>query len=121
MGSSSEWKAIAERTQNALNAKIPQEWRLPRHLLETTEKDVTWVPASSGILSEKELAITLCDATEIIQKVHAGTWSAEEVCLAFCKRAAVAQQLVRILDHSSPREIDELTATGELPDGDLLR
>jgi amidase len=88
-----------------LNAKIPQAWRLPRHLLETTEKDVTWVPASSGILSEKELATTLCDATEIIQKIHAGTWSAEEVCLAFCKRAAIAQQLVRITTIQVPEKL----------------
>ena len=79
------------------------------------------MPASSGILSEKELTITLCDATEIIQNIHAGTWTAEDVCLAFCKRAAIAQQLVRILDHSTPSEICALTAIGELPDGDLLR
>lgn len=86
---------VIQKVQRALASKIPEAWRLPQHLLESQQKDVSGIPASCGILSEDELTITACDATEILSKVHSGVWSAEQVCLAFCKRAAIAQQLVR--------------------------
>ena len=54
--------------------------------------------ASANILSERELEITTAkDAIYILEKIHTRIWSAEEVTRAFCKRAAIAQQLVRCL------------------------
>ena len=36
------------------------------------------------------------DATALLQKLREGEWSAEQVTVAFCKRAAIAHQLVRL-------------------------
>ena len=53
------------------------------------------VPLTCGILSETELKITSdYDATALLEKLRSGVWSVEEVTVAFCKRAAIAQQLV---------------------------
>lgn len=67
---------------------------MEKEFLEPEQRDVSGVPAASGILSQEEVDITIKDATAILEKIHAGVWSAEKVCLAFCKRAAIAQQLV---------------------------
>jgi amidase len=54
--------------------------------------------ASTGILSPREIEITTSrDATTILEKIHKRAWSAEEVTTAFCKRAAMAHQMVRCL------------------------
>jgi len=59
------------------------------------------VPRSCGILSEREIKITEdYDAVAIIAGIKAGELSAEEVTVAFCKRAAIAQQLVSLRFHS---------------------
>lgn len=81
--------------QDGLTTKIPVDWRLSKDILESSQKDVSKIPQSCGLLSQKELEITSHDGTYILEKVHSSTWSAEEVCLAFCKRSAIVQQLVK--------------------------
>jgi amidase len=52
----------------------------------------------SNILSSIELEMTTTkDATALLERIHSGKWSAEAVAVAFCKRAAMAQQLVKCL------------------------
>lgn len=92
---------IASKEKLACNAaKIPQEWRLSPELMlginATSELNVLDVPRTCGILSAKELDITEnYDATALLEHIASRTFSSHEVVLAFCKRAAIAQQLVR--------------------------
>jgi len=58
------------------------------------QTDVMDVPFLSGLFTEREIAITTSSATHIIDVVAKGEWKTEEVTRAFCKRAAVAHQLV---------------------------
>jgi amidase len=67
---------------------------LKPEFLDRQRKDVSGVFEVCGILSDEELDITSRDATDIVNAVRNMYWSAEKVCLAFCKRAAIAQQLV---------------------------
>ena len=46
------------------------------------------------MLSQDEIEITRSHATEIVKRVAEGKWKAEDVTVAFCKRAAIAHQLV---------------------------
>lgn len=72
---------------------IRDEWRLSKKL--TLGHNVLDVPNSCGLLTERELDITTGnDALDIIEKIRAAEYTAEEVTVAFCKRAAIAQQLV---------------------------
>lgn len=99
-----DWKTLASAHASKQLSSIPSDWILnaaklreisgagtPRegHLLELH------AARQSGLLSEEELTITQdFSATDILKQIHSKTLSAEEVTVAFCKRAALAQQLV---------------------------
>ena len=90
-----QWKEISAKAQEKTSASIPPEWRIPKDQLPAPEQlDVTGFPAKCGLLTENELAITDSYATDIVQKIAAGEWKAEDVTRAFCKRAAIAHQVV---------------------------
>lgn len=92
---SSQWQDISAKAKQKVLDDIPSEWRIPADILPGDEVlDVTGFPAQSGILSKLELEITESFATEIVAKVAKGEWTAEDVTRAFCKRAAIAHQLV---------------------------
>lgn len=94
----SDWRAIAQRKLQARDSKIPREWLLPADLRRSVDEggalDVLDVPAKCGILTAHELEITQADVAEICEKLRSRTWSSEDVTRAFCKRAAIACQLV---------------------------
>lgn len=53
------------------------------------------VPYESGIMTAEELAWTEKDATELLRLISEGKLKSYDLTLAFCKRAAIAQQVVR--------------------------
>lgn len=92
----STWKERAAVKRAQLDASIPSAWRLPPSVLANLPSDVRSIPRSSGILTQLELDITEEDnAAVILENLRARAWSSEQVTVAFCKRAAIAQQLVR--------------------------
>jgi amidase len=98
--SEQNWEKIAEAKQAALAESIPSEYRIPKDLLPPdSQLDVTAWPGQSGWFTEKELEITGSTASEILRKIASKAWSSEDVTKAFCKRAAAAQQLVRLKNH----------------------
>jgi amidase len=95
--------AIALAKQKQQQDLIPTSWRLPPHLLPppngpSPKTSFLNVPASCGLLSARELQITgTYDATALASGIRDRKWSSEEVVTAFCKRAAIAQQLANCL------------------------
>ncbi|KAH7364836.1 amidase [Rhexocercosporidium sp. MPI-PUGE-AT-0058] len=97
-----EWRKVAAKYQVRNAAKIPEEWRLPESILSTISENnplnVLHVPRTCGILSDAEVAITEdFSAVELVRKMADAQLSSLEVTQAFCKRAAIAQQLVNCL------------------------
>ena len=95
-----DYKIISQEKLSANAAKIPKEWLLSSKYLENVNADsdlnVLDVPRTCGILNEKEIDITEnYDATALLEKMASKQFSSYDVVLAFCKRAAIAQQLVR--------------------------
>jgi amidase len=93
------YKEIAAAKQAETFSKIPSEWLLnntiPRISLLSAES-VLDIPRTCGILSPAEVEITEnYTAVVLTQEMAAGRLSAVQVTEAFCKRAAIAQQLVR--------------------------
>ncbi|KAJ3531288.1 hypothetical protein NM208_g8946 [Fusarium decemcellulare] len=91
---------VAEKKQRLSNA-IPPQWRLDQRFLDDFTKHgngrlLSLDPARrSGILNNLELEITeKYSATELVHKLARGDLKAVDVVTAFCKRAAIAQQLV---------------------------
>ena len=89
------WEAIAEKKRQALKSSIPAEWVIPKDIFPPEDQlDVTTFPKESGFFTGRELEITSTPAQTILSHISSGSWTAEEVAKAFCKTAAVAQQLV---------------------------
>ncbi|CAG8203927.1 unnamed protein product [Penicillium salamii] len=95
------WEDIVSEKQLQDASKIPPAWRLPQNLIEfaqTPNANVMEIPSRSGILSASQLQITeLYDATDLLSKIEHRELSAYEVTEAFCKRAAIAQQVTHCL------------------------
>ncbi|GLA63123.1 hypothetical protein AtubIFM54640_004262 [Aspergillus tubingensis] len=107
-----DWRTLVARKRKQLDAQIPFEWRLTEKFLATIPANGRLIEADvvrgSGILSEKELSITEnYSATELLDELSKGAVSSVDVTTAFCKRAAIAQQLTSCLtEHFFQRAIE---------------
>lgn len=116
------WEDIGKRAQAKVFESIPPEWHLPSDKLPPADQaDVLDVPYKSGLFSERELLITTSSATNIVEAIASGGWKAVEVTRAFCKRAAIAHQLVRYAPHFSKGAVSVDSFTDELPYCDHVR
>jgi hypothetical protein len=89
------WKTQALKAQSILQESIPKQWMVPVDKLPPpTQLNVTDFPRKSGMLSERELAITGMSATALVAAMGEGKLSAEEVVVAFLKQAVIGHQLV---------------------------
>ncbi|KIV82211.1 hypothetical protein PV11_04338 [Exophiala sideris] len=90
------WQEIRDAKKAEQAARIPAEWKLKQNPPEET-RDLRPYAYKSGILSNRELEITDLDATSLIERIASGSYTAVEVVTAYCKRAALAQQLTNCL------------------------
>ncbi|KAH6680470.1 general amidase-like protein [Halenospora varia] len=91
------WKAIRDRKLAERSSRIPLSWRLSSPPLPDT-LDVRSIPQTCGVLTLQELSITEnYDATSLAEAIRSKSLTAEQVTIAFCKRAALAQQVCNCL------------------------
>ena len=92
------WQEKAAAKRQSLLDLIPAEWKLPTELRDALPKNSSEIVATCGVLSSRDLEITEIDELEeLAARIARGQYTAVEVVEAFCKRAAVAQQLVNCL------------------------
>jgi amidase len=89
----SSWQDICHFKRGLQAGNIPLEWRLPS--LPTDYKSSLPIVESCGILTPEELEITNADAAVLVLGLQTGQLTSVEVTTAFCKRAAVLQQLTK--------------------------
>ena len=90
------WQEIALNRKRQQENSIPKEWRIPS--LPSNLYNVTSIPTTCGILSEREILITEeNDVEKLLQKLASREWTAVDVINATLKRAAIAQQLTNCL------------------------
>ncbi|EKG17739.1 Amidase [Macrophomina phaseolina MS6] len=126
-----QWQRLAAGKRRANLAKIPQEWHLPRSVLENIHEgsdiSVLNVPRTCGLLTAEEFHITEdYDATGLLEQLSQGSLKAYDVVTAFCKRAAIAHQTTNCLteiffDQAQARAklLDEFWAREKKPIGPL--
>ncbi|KAI4126781.1 MAG: hypothetical protein LQ347_004836 [Umbilicaria vellea] len=85
------WKETAADKKERIDKTIPDEWRIKSNDIGDSVMDY---PAKSDILSKEELAITDSTAVDLVAKLAKGELKSVDVTRAFCKRAALAHQLV---------------------------
>ena len=117
------WKPLVLQKRAAQDALIPTEWHLPASALANPPLSSVDSIRTSGILSSRELAWTdTTDISDLISLIASRRVTSEQLTTAFCKRAAIAQQLTKCLTEiffdralSRARELDEhLARTGEV-------
>ena len=89
------WQDKAEAKVAETKSKIPKEWRLHEDdLLAAKKQRQLSGPFIEGFLSAQELEITSNAAAPLVSKLQSGHYTALQVTTAFCKRAAIAHQIV---------------------------
>lgn len=106
-----DWAAKVALKYEECQALIPEAWRIPSEILASLQ--APWeknpndlialdVARRSGILSERELEITeKHNVASLLNALASGSFAAEEVTIAFSKRAALAQQLVGLASRTN--------------------
>lgn len=122
---SRSWQEIQKAKFAEREARIPAEWKLkPEDFPSEGTRDLRPVVRSCGILTPGELEITdqSRDATSLISAIAAGKLTSTQVVTAFCKRAAIGQQLCNNLTEimfrdalARAKELDEhFASTGKV-------
>ncbi|KEF53177.1 uncharacterized protein A1O9_10625 [Exophiala aquamarina CBS 119918] len=126
---------VARKTERGQNA-IPNDWRLSSEILSKLSFPLEShanrivdldIPRKSGILSARELEITEnYSVLELLERLASGAFSSLEVTTAFCKRAAIAQQLFSCLTEiffveaiERAKALDTIRADAKQPLGPL--
>lgn len=117
------WKnRVLEKRATQLTL-IPSAWRLPAPLLENPPASSVDTIRASGILSADEIAWTeTADIRDLVELVKSRRVTSELLTTAFCKRAAISQQVTKCLTEiffdkalERARELDDhLFRTGEV-------
>ncbi|KAH7133814.1 amidase signature domain-containing protein [Dactylonectria macrodidyma] len=97
-----DWQALIHEKRALRDSQIPTEWRLDDGITSQARRDN---PISgfdlldqTNLLTKREREITdKYDATALLGQLASGVVSSLEVTTAFCKRAAIAQQLINPL------------------------
>jgi amidase len=115
------WQQVATHERALLLAKIPAGLRLPQDYLDvvTSHGRLLDIPRQCGLLSPMEVDITESDATILVTKLTRAQISSVAVTTAFCKRAAIAHQLVSMPNLFLYQKLN--TRLGQLSDGDHVR
>ncbi|KAJ9285560.1 hypothetical protein DTO021C3_6814 [Paecilomyces variotii] len=118
-----KWEELVADKRARLEKTIPAEWKIQTL---PTEDSVIDYPTKSGLLSAKELEITNSTATDLVAKLATGELKSYDVTLAFCKRAALAHQLLNCALEFFPdaalaqaKELDEYFEKNKKPIGPL--
>ncbi|KAI1361159.1 putative fatty-acid amide hydrolase [Xylaria arbuscula] len=95
---SKEYKVLAAEKISKQRSKIPEAWLVPSSVINQNVTNVMDVPVTCGVLTDVECDITSnYDASALREKITKGIFSVEQITVAFCKRAAIAHQLVNCL------------------------
>ena len=114
------WEIAAAAKRKSTLDKIPSDWRLSEAELHKAhqQRNITGHYIEQ-YLDGEQISITRLSATALVQRIREGQVSCRQVTTAFCRRAAVAHQIVMdcfFLDIFSSVP-SPLSTVGVLPDG----
>ena len=89
------WQAKAQAKVTDMKSKIPKEWTLGRADLEDAKQQRKLTgPFIEKFLDDSEVEIIRYDSVQLVEKIKSQRYTAVEVAQAYCKTAAIAQQIV---------------------------
>jgi hypothetical protein len=119
---SQSWQDLVARKQSECKQKIPSEWTLSAEQLAVPSRLLEHdLPRRSGLLSDLELDLTEnYTAAQLLAKLASGEASSLAVTTAFCKRAAIAQQVVCCVKNNNAVASGLTTVVDILPHRNIL-
>ncbi|KAJ6009958.1 hypothetical protein N7522_004974 [Penicillium canescens] len=117
------WNNIVTQKRTTQLNLIPETWRLPAEVLANPPASSIEIIRASGILSTEELAWTeTTDICNLVSLIKTRSITSEQLTTAFCKRAAISQQVNKCLTEiffkralQRARDLDEiLRRTGDV-------
>ena len=92
------WRDKAAAKRASTYHKIPEHWRLdPSEIERASQQRNLTGSFIEKYLSTEEILITRKDTITILEALRTRTYSSLQVVEAFCKRAAIAHQIVSIV------------------------
>ncbi|KAE8378023.1 amidase signature domain-containing protein [Aspergillus bertholletiae] len=127
----SSWQQRVEQKRQKCANKIPATWRIPDEVISSLRMPLEGhknnliqhnIARESGIMTKHELQITEeYTVRELLAALADGSLTSVDVTMAYCKRAAIAQQLVSCLTetmfaqaHERAQYLDQLRAQGHI-------
>ena len=96
------WQAKAKAKMNDMESKIPKEWTLkPADLEDAKQQRKLAGPFIEKFLDDSEVEIIRNSSVQLVEKIKSKHYKAVEVAQAYCKTAAIAQQIVSLDIRSS--------------------
>lgn len=97
-----DWQALVDQKLIDRASRIPPAWKLSSDLTELVRPDASTsafdLLRRTALLSPREIEVTeTYSAESLVELLATRQITSLEVTTAFCKRAAIAQQLVRLL------------------------
>jgi amidase len=87
------WKERAALKRKEQVARIPPEWRLDPMPAPLPKSTLEYIESSSLLTALEHQITSILDATTLLAKITSREVTSVQVATAFCKRAAIAQQL----------------------------
>ncbi|KAG6027988.1 hypothetical protein E4U41_000797 [Claviceps citrina] len=99
---SGDWRDLVAKKRKQVDSEIPTSWRLDDALVASALKSGKLleadIPRRSGIMSPQEIELTeQYSAEQLLRRLANAEVTCLAVTTAFCKRAAIAQQLTSCL------------------------
>lgn len=91
------YKEVAEIAKSRRYTSIKAFYKIASISDSTLPKNLVDYPVSAKLLTPEEVEITHSAAEDILQKIRDRIWTSFEVTSAFCKAAAIAQELTNCL------------------------
>ena len=95
MDAASPWQRLCAEKKAATHAKIPNDWVLEPSIVSEARNTRKLSGAFiESLLDDHVKRITAKSSVQLVEQIASGSLTAFEVTEAFCKRAAVAHQIV---------------------------
>jgi len=92
------WQQITRGKRDHLHSMIPAEWKLSADMLPSRMARPNVIDIIPSLVTLPEREITELPVERLLAEIHGGGLAAREVLDAFCHRAALAHQLVCVLE-----------------------
>ena len=100
-----DWQSKVRVKHEDIYTRIPAAWKLDEELTKNPTSPSNAIGIVPGLLSQHEQQITALSVGELLERLHRGDLTSQEVLGAFCHRSSIAHQLVFMLNNMTANRL----------------